>query len=241
MTMKTLLTYAIGAAMLTAAPLAAQTKAEKVAVTPGAAWQETFAIKECKLATTGRNEYFVLEPGFRTELRSKDTRLVVTVLDQTKMVDGVMTRVIEEREWKEGKLYEVARNFFAICESTKDVYYFGEEVDFYKDGKVSDHSGSWVAGKDGAKAGLIMPGKPAVGMRYYQEIAPGVAMDRAEIVKTDGSCKTPAGTFANCLATKETTALDLTVEEFKNYAPGIGLISDSELRLTKYGFIGKAK
>lgn len=239
--MKTMLAVVIGAAVFAAAPLAAQTKIEKAAVTPGAAWQETFPIKECKLAVTGRSDYFILEPGFQIELRSKDTRLVVTVLDETKMVDGITTRVVEEREWKEGKLYEVARNYYAMCESTKDVYYFGEDVDFYKDGKVSGHEGTWIAGKDGARAGLIMPGKPAPGMRYYQEIAPGVAMDRAEIVKLDGSCKTPAGTFAKCLTVKEGTAMDPAVEEIKHYAPGIGLISDTELKLTKYGFIGKAK
>jgi hypothetical protein len=238
--MKAMLALAIGAAALAALPLAAQTKLEKAAVTANAQFQEQFPIKECKLATTGRNDYFILEPGFQTELRSKDTRLVITVLDETKMVDGVLTRVVEEREWKDGKLYEVARNYFAICEGSYDVYYFGEEVDFYKDGKVVDHAGTWLAGKNNARAGMIMPGMPKVGMRYYQEIAPGVAMDRAEIVKLDGSCKTPAGTFAKCLSTKETTALDLSVEEFKSYAPGIGLISDTELKLTKYGFIGKA-
>jgi hypothetical protein len=236
-----MLTLAIGAAVLAAAPLAAQTKAEKVAVTADGQFQEKFPIKECKLSTVGRSDYFILEPGFRTELRGKDTRLVVTVLDETKMVDGVLTRVVEEREWKEGKLYEVARNYFAICEGSNDVYYFGEDVDFYKDGKVTDHAGTWIAGKDGARAGMIMPGKPKVGQRYYQEIAPGVAMDRAEVIKLDASCKTPAGTFANCLATKETTALDLAVEEFKNYALGIGLISDADLKLIKYGFIDKAK
>ena len=241
MTTKTMLTCAIGAAMLTTMPLAAQTKIERAATTPGAAWQETFAFKECKLATTGRNDYFVLEPGFRTELRSKDTRLVITVLGDTKMVDGVLTRVVEEREWKDGKLYEVARNYFALCEGSNDVYYFGEEVDFYKDGKVTGHDGTWLAGKDGAKAGLLMPGKPTLGLRYYQEIAPGVAMDRAEIVKLDGSCKTPAGTFAKCLTIKEGTALDPSVEEVKYYAPGIGLIGDAEMHLTKYGFVGKEK
>jgi hypothetical protein len=87
------------------------------------------------------------------------------------VVEGVTTRIVEEREWKGGKLYEVARNFFAICPRTKDVFYFGEEVDFYKDDKITGHEGTWLAGKNGARAGLIMPGEPKVGMRYYQEIA----------------------------------------------------------------------
>jgi hypothetical protein len=79
-----------------------------------------------------------------------------------------------------------------------------------------------------------------MGMRYCEEIAPGVAMDRAEVVKLNGTCKTPAGIFRKCLTTKaETTALDPAAEEFKPYAPGTGLISDTDLKLTRYGFVQK--
>jgi len=167
----------------------------------------------------------------------KDEKLAITVLDETKEVDGVVTRVVEEREWKNGELIEVSRNFFAICERTKDIFYFGEDVDMYKGGKVVSQSGAWLAGKDGARAGLIMSGKPRVGMKYYQEIAPAVAMDRAEIVSLDDILKTPAGSFSKCLKTKEGTALNPLEMEFKIYAPGIGLIQDANLLLTKYGLV----
>ena len=112
-------------------------------------WQEEFAIKSCNPLPTGRNEYFVLEPGFQLVLEGGDTRLQITVLDQTRTVDGVATRVVEEREWKDGKLYEVSRNYFAMCQQTKDVFYFGEEVDYYENGKVVKHDGSWLAGVNG--------------------------------------------------------------------------------------------
>lgn len=200
-------------------------------------WQEEFGISKCKLLTTGRNQYFVLEPGFQTVLEGDDTKLQITVLAETKMVDGVMTRIVEEREWVKGELYEVARNYFAICEQTKDVFYFGEDVDFYKNGKVVKHDGSWLAGKNGNRAGLIMPGTPIVGMKYYQEIAPKVAMDRAEIVSLDETCKTPAGTFSKCMKIKEGSAIDIFAKEYKYYAPEIGLIRDEDLKLIKYGFI----
>ena len=84
---------------------------------------------------------------------------------------------------------------------------------------------------------MIMPGNPVVGMRYYQEIAPGVAMDRAEILRIDTVLKTPAGEFEDCLETAEGTALNLLEREIKIYAPGIGLIQDANLLLTEYGFI----
>ncbi len=202
-------------------------------------WQEEFGISECDLVTTGRNEYFILEPGFQlvlegTNLLGRHEKLAITVLDETREVDGVETRVVEEREWRDGELIEVSRNFFAMCQKTKDVFYFGEEVDMYQGGQLTSHSGAWLAGKKGAKAGLMMPGEPKVGMKYYQEIAPGVAMDRAEIVSLDATLETPAGTFSKCLKTKEGTALNPLEQEFKVYAPGIGLIQDENLLLTEY-------
>jgi len=199
-------------------------------------WQEEFGISKCNLLTTGRNQYFVLEPGFQLVLQGDDTKLQVTVLDETKVIDGVVTRVVEEREWKDGKLHEIARNYFAICEQTKDVFYFGEDVDFYEDGKVVKHDGSWLAG-NGNRAGLHMSGTPKLKMKYYQELAPGVAMDRAEIVSLTEKCKTPAGTFSRCMKVKEGSAIDMSATEYKYYAPAIGLVGDESLRLIKYGFI----
>jgi hypothetical protein len=203
----------------------------------GNAWQESFDLSSCRMVTTGKAPYFVLEPGFRLELEGGDTRLQITVLDETRKVDGVETRVVEEREWKNGALYEVSRNYFAMCEQTKDVYYFGEDVDFYKDGMVTKHDGSWLAGQNGNKAGLIMPGAPAVKMRYYQEVAPGVAMDRAEVESLTETCNTPAGIFRNCLKIKETSAIEPWAKEYKYHAPGIGLIQDEDLKLVRYGYV----
>lgn len=202
-------------------------------------WQEEFGLSGRTLSTVGRNDYFILEPGFQLVLESKTEKLAVTVLDETKEVDGVATRVVEEKEWKNGELIEISRNFFAIDEKTKDVFYFGEEVDMYNGGKVTSHDGAWLAGKNGAQAGLIMPGKPKVGMKYYQEIARGVAMDRAEVLKIDDHLDTPAGSFSNCLLTKEGSALNPFEMEFKTYAPGIGLLQDEKLLLVKYGFVGE--
>jgi hypothetical protein len=199
-------------------------------------WQEEFGLSKCNLQTTGRNEYFVLEPGFQLVLQGGDTKLQITVLDETKTVDGVVTRVVEEKEWKDGQLHEIAKNYFAMCEQTKDVFYFGEEVDFYENGKVVKHDGSWLAG-NGNRAGLMMAGMPKQKMKYYQEIAPGVAMDRAEILSLDETCKTPAGTFSKCMKVKEGSAIEIAATEYKYYAPMIGFVGDGSLKLVKYGSI----
>ena len=119
----------------------------------------------------------------------------------------------------------------------RSVYYFGEEVDIYKDGEIVDHEGAWESGVKDAKFGLMMPGLPLVGSRYCQEMAPDVAMDRAEIVSVDESVETPAGTFNHCVRIEETTPLEPDEREYKTYAPGIGLIEDGTLTLVKYGFL----
>ena len=200
-------------------------------------WQEDFNLSDCSMSTAGSNLYFILEPGFRLTLEGGSEILVITVLDETVEIDGIQTRVVEEKESKNGEIIEVSRNFFAFCEETKDVYYFGEEVDMYQDGILSSHSGAWRSGENSAKFGLIMPGRPTVGMRYYQELAPSIAMDRAEVISLTQELTTPAGTFSSSLMTKEGTALNPLEVEYKVYAPGIGLIQDANLLLTAYGYI----
>jgi hypothetical protein len=204
---------------------------------PSPDWQEDFNFENCTLKTEGQNDYFVLEPGFQLVLEGGVEKLAITVLNETIDIDGTMTRVVEEREWRNDEIIEISYNFFAFCEETNDVFYYGEDVDMFSDGVLSNHKGAWRAGVNDARAGLIMPGEPVVGMKYYQEIAPGVAMDRAEVISIDETFGTPAGEFTNVLVTKEGTALNPFENEFKSFAPGIGLIQDQNLRLVEYGIV----
>jgi hypothetical protein len=80
-----------------------------------------------------------------------------------------------------------------------------------------------------------MPGQVLLKARYYQEIAPRLAMDRAEIVSLTELVKTPAGEFKTCLKVEETTPLEPGIKEYKYYAYGIGLVQDGSLKLVKYG------
>ncbi|MFH1572986.1 MAG: hypothetical protein ABIG68_03335 [Acidobacteriota bacterium] len=199
----------------------------------GQAWRDSFTVDRANLADTGRNTYFVLEPDHRLHFEHDKDTLVISVLDETKVVDGVQTRVVEERETKNGKLVEISRNYFAIDRTTQDIYYFGEDVDIYKDGRVVGHEGAWLSGVNGARFGLMMPGKPEAGDRHYQEVAPGIALDRAEILSVAEGMKVPAGTFAQCLHTKESSTLEGGTES-KWYAPGVGLIRDADFVLVKF-------
>jgi len=198
-----------------------------------AKFQDNFNVEKAALADQGSNNYMILKPGFRLILADGGDTMTVTVLNETKMVDGVRTRVVEERETKGGKLDEVSRNYFAIDKATGDIYYFGEDVDMYDaDGKVTGHEGGWLSGVNNAKFGLMMPGKPKIASRYYQEMAPEVAMDRAEVVSVSETVKVPIGTFKNCLKTRESSSLESGVED-KLFAPGVGLLKDGDFKLTK--------
>ena len=197
-------------------------------------WASDFQVDKSDLSSTGRNPYFILEPGYALVLEQGRERLKITVLNETRVIDGVETRIVEERETKNGQLVEISRNFFAINRRTRDVYYFGEEVDIYKAGKIVSHEGAWQAGANGARFGLMMPGAPAPGYKFYQEVARGIAMDRAEIVSLKETLKTPAGDFKNVLKIIETTPLERG-SEAKYYASGVGLLQDGTLKLVKYG------
>ncbi len=196
---------------------------------------------ECTWLSTGSNRYFILEPGYQLVLKGKENnqlvQLTITVLDETRTVDGIETRIVEEKETHDGQLVEISKNYFANC-TENNVFYFGESVDIYQDGEVVSHESSWLHGQDGARAGLIMPGSPLEDFAYYQEIAPGVALDRAVIESLDERIKTPAGVFRNSLETIETSPLEPTAEDFKWYAPNVGLVKSNTLKLVQYGYIG---
>jgi hypothetical protein len=191
-------------------------------------FRDKFDVDKKNLSSTGRNPYWILEPGYEAVFESAKGQekvvLTVSVLSETKLVDGVETRVVEEKELTDGKVSEDSHNYFAIDRTSGDVYYFGEDV-----------SGAWLAGADGARFGLIMPAAAKVGDRYYHEIAPGKAMDRAEVVSISETVRVPAGEFKNCIKIEETSPLEPGHREYKYYAPGVGLIKDSDLELVRYG------
>jgi hypothetical protein len=197
--------------------------------------------ERCTFTSTGSNPYFPLWPGYALLLEGEEEdegetveiASLNTVLAETEVVDGVTTRVFEERESEDGELVEISRNFMAYCRETGDVWYFGEDVDIYEDGEVVSHDGAWRAGIDGAEPGIIMPGNPLIGARYAEEHAPGVAEDQAEIVGLHESVEVPAGTFDDVLRTVGTSPLSPDEEDHKAYAHGVGNVVDEALELTE--------
>lgn len=199
-------------------------------------WQKEFDLAKRKLESIGENDYFILIPGFQITLSSQSETLVISVMEETKEIGGITTRLVEEREHRNGELYEISRNFYAIDSESGDVFYFGEEVDFYVQGQITGHSGAWLAYDNGNQPGLIMSGNPTVGMKYYQEMAPNVAMDRAKVVSVTETFATAVGEFENCLLTQESSKINPLAIEYKTYCPGIGLVQDQSLLLTSFRY-----
>lgn len=223
-----------------------------------------FRLEDCKFKAEGSNPYFILKPGYQWILEGEEedgTRVgeEITVLCETKWInlDGrkIKTRVVEERalEWddEEGEwvTIEISRNYYAICKRTNDAGYFGEFSRDCPDGFdesdvcTGDESmaGSWEAGVNNARPGLIMPGTFLLGSKYFQEIALiDKAVDRAEHVAMGLDVEVPAGNWSDCVQVIDTNPAvgECEDEDAKTYCPGIGKVIDADLKLVSYGFVG---
>ena len=145
----------------------------------------------------------------------------VTVTNQTITIEGVECVVVKDIAREGNKILESTKDYFAQ-DVDGNVWYFGENTkEFLEDGGVS-FAGTWRAGVDNAEAGIIMLADPQVGDSYFEENAPGVAVDEAKVLKTNASATVPFGSFRNCLETLNTSALLPGDEEHKFYAAGIG-------------------
>lgn len=114
---------------------------------------------------------------------------------------------------------------------------FGEDVNNNKNGKIVDHEGTWLHGSDNARAALIMPGTILLGSRYYPELAPDVAFDKAKIISINQTVSVPAGSFKDVIKMTQTNDLEPGIQEDNLHAHGIGRVIDNELEVVNYGFL----
>lgn len=161
------------------------------------------------------------EDGKKTRIErtaKPDLHKTFKIGDQT-----IESFVVEDRAYEDGQLAEVALDYFAQ-DDNGTVYYLGEEVDEYKDGKIISHDGSWMLGKDTAVPGVIMPAKPKLGDKFRSEDVSAEIGEIDEIISLSEDVKVPAGTYKDCLKIKESLADGTT--EYKYYAKGIGAIRE---------------
>ncbi len=167
------------------------------------------------------NPYWPMLPGHRWVYREDGQRVEVTVTDQKKEIQGIQATVVHDVVTEKGELVEDTYDWYAQ-DKDGNVWYLGETTKEYEDGEVKTTAGSWEAGVGGAEAGVIIPAKPEVGLRYRQEYLKGEAEDRGEILSLDEWVEVPSGSYRDVLMTKDWTPLDADILEHKFYAKSIG-------------------
>jgi hypothetical protein len=170
------------------------------------------------------NPLFPLTPGTTFIYRGGGELVTVTVTDRTKMILGVKCIVVRDVVEVDGVVVEDTEDFFAQ-DREGNVWYFGEITQEFENGELASLEGSFKAGVNGARPGIIMKAAPQVGNIYRQEFLLGEAEDIAEVLSLVGSATVPAASCNNdCLITKEFTPLEPGAVENKYYARGVGFI-----------------
>jgi hypothetical protein len=170
------------------------------------------------------NPWFPLVPGSRAIfVGTKDgepMRDVVTVSRSTRTIDGVRCAVVEDRLYLRGKLEERTTDWYSQ-DAKGNVWYLGEQTaELDRSGRVKTTSGTWLAGHDGAVAGIYMPADPHVGQAYRQEYLKGEAEDHFRVVALFH------GSAPSVLLTAEWTPLEPGALDHKLYVRGVGIVME---------------
>ena len=177
------------------------------------------------------NPYFPLVVG-TTYMYEKETdegteTVVVEVTDETREILGIECIVVRDIESLDGEVVEDTRDYFA-ADNWGNVWYLGENSTEIEEGLVVSTAGSWIAGEDGAKPGIIMLAMPEVGDTYRQEWFLGEAEDAAMVLSLDEEVSVPFDDFQDCLQTADFTPIEPGNLEWKFYALGIGLVLEMD-------------
>jgi hypothetical protein len=186
--------------------------------------------------THGRvdNQWFPLKPGTVTVFRGRDagkaSRDVVLATYRTRVIDGVVCRVVDDRLFLDGILREHTHDFYAQTRKGV-VWYFGEHTaELDRHGHVTSREGSFESGRDGAEAGIFMPAHPQVGDSFRQEDYPGHAEDQFTVVRRGATVDVPAISSRHALLTRETTPLEPGIVDHKFYLRDIGVVLEKTVK-----------
>src|ERR671930_1646376 len=109
------------------------------------------------------NPWFPLRPGttltYRGVKDGKPSRDVVHVTGATRRIAGVVCTAVSDRLYLSGRLEERTTDWYAQ-DKTGNVWYFGEATaELDRAGHVTSTEGRWLAGRNGARAGIYMPAR----------------------------------------------------------------------------------
>ena len=155
---------------------------------------------------------------------------IATTTSKTRIVDGVRTRVLEDRLYLDNVLEERTSDYYSQ-DRCGNVWYFGEDTaKLDPRGHVVSTEGSFHAGVNGAKAGVFMQARPQLGRQFRQEWFRGHAEDVFKVIGLDATVRVPLGSFRHVLRTSERTDLEPAVLDNKYYVRGIGEVAELSVR-----------
>ena len=165
--------------------------------------------------------------GIKDEQKALD---VVVASARTRVVDGVRTRVVEDRLYLNNVLAERTSDYYAQ-DRCGNVWYFGEDTaELDSHGRVLSTEGSFHAGVDGAQPGVFMQAHPQEGRKFRQEWYRGQAEDVFWVLDKSAKVTVPYGRFHHALRTAETTRLEPDVLDNKYYVRGIGEVAELSIK-----------
>jgi F0F1-type ATP synthase membrane subunit c/vacuolar-type H+-ATPase subunit K len=150
-------------------------------------------------------------------------RVVTTVTDLTKTIDGVPTVVVLDRDYNDDQLVE-AELAFQAQDDTGTVWSLGEYPEEWEEGKFTGAPDTWIAGVAGARPGILMRAEPRVGTpQYLQGWAPAIHFDdTARVLRTGQRTCVPVRCYDNVLVTDEWNPSEPGAHQRKFYAPQVG-------------------
>jgi hypothetical protein len=150
-------------------------------------------------------------------------RVVFTVTDLTKVIDGVRTVVLWDRDYNNSVLQEAELAFFAQ-DNEGNVWTVGEYPEEYENGEFIGAPSTWIGGLDGADPGILVPGGSDVGFTFLQGWAPDVNfLDCGKVYMLGQSTCVPYNCYENVLVVDEWSPLEPgSGHQRKYYAPGVG-------------------
>ena len=179
------------------------------------------------------NPYRPMPVGSRRVYRDTDSdgtvqHAEVRVTSKTETIaNGIQARVVRNVVREDGERVQAGYDWYAQ-DSSGNVWYLGEGVKEYENGKVTATS-AWEAGVDGAQPGVVMPAEPRVGVTYRQMHVAGEDEDRAEVLSVSEQVASPAGHFKDAVTIKDSSPLEPRLFEYKLFARGVGLVRAFEV------------
>jgi hypothetical protein len=178
------------------------------------------------------NPYFPLQPGttfiYEGQMPDGFERDEFAVTHNTRVILGVTCVEIHDSVFTDGALTEDTLDWYAQ-DREGNVWYFGENTQELEDGLITTIAGTFMAGVNGDKPGIIMKAHPAVGDFYRQEFSLNNAEDFARTLSLNEVVRVPVGSFNHCLKSEERSPLEPDVLEDKFYAPGLGSILEVDV------------